>query len=256
MRRLALILVACSLPSFAQVVGMNGVMSGPGTSVTNSPVSLVLEHKQEQTLADGTHISTITHEYFYRDSLGRTRSETEFPGLAGRPERPRMVTVQDPVADVFLNWQTGQVGGQKEYNRVASMPARQSTSSQRSPGLTAAPSGESYHRIVEVPSPIKRPDMKHEDLGVLDVQGASCKANRITTTYPVDFFGNDRPITTVQEQCRSTEFNHVLQERYDDPRNGTRTISVQSISRGEPDPSLFQPPAGYTERAQPSQQGR
>ena len=64
-----------------------------------------------------------------------------------------------------------------------------------------------------------------------------------TTVYPTDFLGNDRPITTVTERCQSGEFGRELRNLTEDPRSGTRSTTLQSISRGEPDPSLFQPPS-------------
>ena len=105
---------------------------------------------------------------------------------------------------------------------------------------------------VEAQSAGERPHPKHtvQNLGTQQVLGASCEASRITTVYPPGSFGNDRAITTTAERCISHEFDRPLREVVQDPRNGTLTLAVQSITRGEPDPMLFHPPADYAERSQ------
>jgi hypothetical protein len=236
-------LILLTAPCMAQI--MTGSVSGYAgpASQTNNPVSMVFEHKQSQTLADGTHILTVTHEYFYRDSLGRTRNESEFPAFAGRTERPRSVSVQDPVARTFTNWQTGGSDGMvHQFNRTEQAQHQQ-------PLMRSAPSVNQPGVAVQARPPQvstqPRPKTTTEQLGMQDVQGMPCEASRMTIVYPVDFMGNDRPITTVTEHCRSREFGRVLRESTEDPRNGTRTTTLQSVSRGEPDPSLFQPPPDY-----------
>ena len=37
----------------------------------------------------------------------------------------------------------------------------------------------------------------------------------------------------------------VLKQVWNDPRSGERTVELKDLSRVAPDPSLFQPPAGY-----------
>lgn len=246
--RSAIFLVLLSTSCAAQMVGSFGGYVGGNGSQTNNPVTMVFEHKQVQTLADGTHITQVTHETFYRDTLGRTRMEHEsglFGPNSGTPMRN--INVSDPVAQTVTNWQAGGPGNMPhEYFRMEMnrpMPRVQSTTV----GLTS-------HQVVTVqPSQREqRPMPTHttEQLGTQDVQGVPCEATRTTTVYPINFMGNDRPITAVYESCNSREFGRNLRESTEDPRTGLRTTTLQSISRGEPDPSLFQPPSNYTERLQ------
>jgi hypothetical protein len=67
----------------------------------------------------------------------------------------------------------------------------------------------------------------------------------MTTIYPVGFLGNDKPVTTVTETWASHEIGMPVLTRTSDPRRGESTMKLTNISRAEPDPSLFQPPAGY-----------
>ena len=96
-----------------------------------------------------------------------------------------------------------------------------------------------------------RPEIKSEDLGFDTVQGISCKSRRTKETYPVNFFGNDRPIVVTRENCMSVESGGMLVRNVnDDPRTGTQTMLLESVSFADPAATLFQPPAGYTERKQ------
>ncbi len=157
------------------------------------------------------------------------------------------VNVQDPVAQTNTNWQAGGPGFMPhEYFRMETnrpvQPIQIMTQVLAPPPVAPRPPAPTPPRL----------QLKNttEQLGTQDVQGVPCEASRTTVVYPVDFMGNDRPITSVNESCNSREFGRNLRESMDDPRTGVRTTTLQSISRGEPDPSLFQPPADYTEHPQ------
>ena len=233
----------------AQVAASFGSASVFGaSSQTNNPVSLVVEHKQVQTLADGTHISSITREYFYRDTLGRTRTEREVGLFSNTDQKMRSVSVSDPVAGVWLSWQTGTLQGMpREYTRIeAGHPVERPQLPPRVAGQPVRPESPVSPQSANRPTPQR----KQEDLGTRDVQGMPCHATRHTTTFPVGFLGNDRPITSIDETCISPELGRSLEETHEDPRTGTRTVTVMSLTRGEPGPSLFLPPADYKERVQ------
>ena len=262
-----------------------GVIGGQGNgraapAVPQGPISITLERKSVQTLADGTHITRITHEIFIRDSNGRTRTENEFAGMAATGVQSRNVMVNDPVAGVNYSWQTGLPGGRKmspKWQRPApsapktgsdqllrTLPdpanaAQPKSSTDGQQGTTTAQFGMPYPPSVAAPPPSPdarvaarslRPEMTRDPLGQRIVGGLTCRAQRTTTVYPVDFFGNDRPITTMDETCMSQEAGRVIEETREDPRTGVQTVTLVSASMAEPDPSLFQPPPDYTEMPQ------
>jgi hypothetical protein len=68
----------------------------------------------------------------------------------------------------------------------------------------------------------------------------------VTSTIRAGDFGNDRPITTVTESWYSPELHLTVMYKRSDPREGEVTTQYTGIKRAEPDPSLFQLPAGYT----------
>jgi hypothetical protein len=57
--------------------------------------------------------------------------------------------------------------------------------------------------------------------------------------------GNDRPIQTVTENWYSPDLHLTVMYKRSDPREGDVVTQYTGIKRTEPDPSLFQMPAGY-----------
>jgi hypothetical protein len=96
--------------------------------------------------------------------------------------------------------------------------------------------------------PNLRPSMQHESLSGKTINGIYAEGVRMTQTYPVGYFGNDRPIVVVHETWTAPDLKIIVLTTSDDPRTGTRTTEVTNIDRSEPDPALFQVPEGYTIR--------
>ena len=65
-------------------------------------------------------------------------------------------------------------------------------------------------------------------------------------TIPAVQIGNDRAITVTTQKWYSADLQVTLQSKRTDPRAGEMDFAMENISRSEPDPSLFQPPASYT----------
>jgi hypothetical protein len=99
--------------------------------------------------------------------------------------------------------------------------------------------------------PNLRPEIKRENLGSKNIAGVYAEGNRVTTTFPIGFFGNDRPVATVSESWQSPDLKLVVLNIFEDPRSGRQTIEVTNIDRAEPDPSLFAPSQGYEIKEQP-----
>jgi len=65
-------------------------------AVANAPFSADIVSQSTLTLADGTPVTQETHGKMFRDSAGRTRSETELQSSGAGAAR-RIVTIVDPV---------------------------------------------------------------------------------------------------------------------------------------------------------------
>jgi hypothetical protein len=85
-----------------------------------------------------------------------------------------------------------------------------------------------------------------EDLGQQVIEGVMAKGTRTTTVIPAGAIGNELPITVTSEEWFSPDLNVLVMTKHADPRSGETTYRLTGITRGEPDPSLFDLPAGVT----------
>jgi hypothetical protein len=93
-------------------------------------------------------------------------------------------------------------------------------------------------------SPMKF-DTRTEQLGTQNFEGVEAEGTRTITTIPADAIGNERPIEIVYERWYSKELQMIVYSKHSDPRYGEQTYRLTNINRSEPDPSLFEVPAGY-----------
>jgi hypothetical protein len=84
-----------------------------------------------------------------------------------------------------------------------------------------------------------------ESLGTQTMEGVSAQGERRTSTIEAGAIGNDRPIQIVSERWYSPDLQMEVMTRRSDPRTGEEITRLVNINRAEPDPSLFQVPAGY-----------
>jgi hypothetical protein len=251
--------VAQTNPGIAtQVAGFTGSVGGfagrPLNGVTGQPFSAQEETETVQTLDDGTHITNGTQKVMhYRDSLGRTRTERtpmQPPGFmaASAPAPPIFIEIADPVGGYRYSFDSNSHTahrspfGPARAGKVLAPPATTaSVTADPALGRRVAPASSANGVGLHGP----RPEISHEQLGTRTIEGVLAEGTRTTTTYPIGFLGNDRPLTTVTETWISPEIGMAVLTKTSDPRRGESTMKLTNVSRAEPDPSLFQPPAGY-----------
>jgi hypothetical protein len=196
--------------------------SGP---VLGKPLSASEVRRTDQTLSDGSHINKSETEHFYRDSLGRMRTETSTGAV-----------VFDPIAGFTYDLTTSR----KTYTKIPVSPNSVVTIA-----AAAHRSSTSSHSGQAKP----RPDsgVTTEDLPSEFLSGVYVKGARVTTTIPSGAIGNDRDLKVVNERWYSDDLKLLLKSSNSDPRFGVTTYELTDILQAPPDPSLFQIPAGYTE---------
>jgi hypothetical protein len=86
---------------------------------------------------------------------------------------------------------------------------------------------------------------KTEDLGTQVIQGVSAQGKRVTRVIAAGQEGNEKEIDIVSETWYSPDLQVVVMSKTSDPRFGESTYQLNSISRAEPDPTLFVVPADY-----------
>lgn len=241
-------------------------------SVTEAPYQAEKVTHSVQTLGDGTVITHGTRGLIARDANGRMREDlyqVHSGNVNGRQMEMSLqsATVGDPVAHTMLIW-TGEKTKIAMQMQLPSLPKGAMSTMLVAPPPprpevvrfpagdvqmikdTAPPPGTPTAVSLGMPnSPLigsfSGNDIHTEDLGQQSIEGVLVTGKRVTTTIPTGKIGNDRPIVVVHEEWRSPELKIVVKTIDTDPRTGEQTMELQGLSRADPDPTLFQAPAGY-----------
>jgi hypothetical protein len=224
-----------------------GVMFGE--VVKGAPFTAQRTEESTQTLGDGTHINHKSSISYARDSAGRVRREDD-----------EWITIYDPVANVSYRLNKKNHTGNKvellrgeakikldEINqeradqlKVQSEKALAEDKARQENAVVISDQGADG-RVYSF-----RKDGNEEALGSQVVNGVMADGMRTTYTIPAGDFGNDRPITSTTESWYSPDLHLTVMYKHSDPREGDVVTQYTGIKRAEPDPSLFQMPAGYT----------
>jgi hypothetical protein len=234
-------------------------------AVTGRPMAATESRHTLQVLADGTRIERRDTSKYYRDSDGRTRSESA---------DGTRVNITDPANGSTVEMNTTQHSARHtgmvrafNYKSEAAGPvttqSRMITIDQQTPGIKAAIAGRtealegvqiqaapgSLTIVRRADSASAANDAKTENLGIQNVNGVLAEGTRTTITIPAGEIGNDRPISIVNEKWVSTSLGMLVKSVNSDPRFGETTYELTDIQEGVQDPSLFQVPADYNQGA-------
>jgi hypothetical protein len=223
--------------------------SGGDSPVTGQPLAQTEKRTTVRTGSDGTTFTSTNETRYYRDVEGRLRTTKS---SLQRDGSSRIVsdTIDDPVArlHIILNAtaKTATV-----YHRPEAVPHRQEAAPTRKPEtVTPEKLAEAKKAVAEQQAVLKAKfgEFTREKLPAKQIAGVYAEGERVTVTIPAGAQGNDREFKDITETWVSPELKTMLYRSTQDPRSGTTTDEVTELSRTDPDPSLFQVPAGYTVR--------
>lgn len=234
--------------------------------VKNQPYQAQAVTEIKQTLADGSHITQTTTATVARDSDGRTvriqklstigpwRSNSD----SSQGNGPTLTTIFDAVANTHTDFTSDSkvahvvpmpppgsipnVPGQRE--KAAAGGFAVFSAGPEGPGM--GPTTFAVQDRADSPQPANSPDFKTEPLGTKTIEGIPVTGTKTTNTIPVGTIGNDKDLVITRETWYSPDLKLVVQSTQTDPRFGETTYSLRNMQRNEPDPTLFQVPAGYT----------
>lgn len=207
---------------------------GPGGSpVTGAPYSATKLDTHQETLADGNTITQTRTEKIYRDSEGRTRTESTMTTPSGMSHT--RITIFDPVAGF-----------------VAHLNPADSTAVKMT--LPTPPSGSRPARPT-LPADANTPQVVTTDLTPTTIEGLAVTGKSITRTIPAGAVGNSQPLVETREIWLSTALKVPVKVTSTDPRHGTSTMVLSNVSQSAPDASLFQIPSSYTVKDAPAHRG-
>lgn len=206
-----------------------------GPVVKGAPYSAEAVTEITQTLGDGTHINRQESHTIYRDGEGRVRRESG-----------EQVWISDPVANVSYVLDTRQqIARKMPLSHSISFSKMQTTQQVKAGGPSPPPPPPPSAGLNTRISVTSDQPEKAESLGKQEMEGVEVDGTRTTTEIPAGQIGNDRPLQIVHERWESAELHVTILEKHSDPMMGNTVERLTSVRRGEPDPALFEVPAGY-----------
>lgn len=198
--------------------------------IAHAPFTLTLVTEWTRPLTNGGSYTLTNQRRIARDSSGRIYQERWILVPKGGKVTSTMNVLQ--IADPTLHTLYNCFPGPKTctlltYSGSADAVYRPATS----PTATL-PDGTGFHQ--------------HEDLGVSTTAGVDTTGYRETTTINPGVMGNDRPMVSTREFWYSTQLGINLISIVDTPQSGKQVFTAKDLTTSEPDPSLFNLPAGYT----------
>ena len=225
-------------------------IDGLGKHVKGAPYTATAVTETTQTLGDGNHIVNKTTAFLARDSEGRMRREESFARIGNLPASDfKTIMIDDPVAHTQYMSKPGasddgvvisapESSGDKVFHVRVEGPAFRERIPVGGDNVVFQKLGRGGENSEEPGAA----NMKHESLGTQVIEGISAEGTRDTRTIPAGAIGNEKPIVITSETWISPELQVVVLSKRNDPRFGETVYKLTGITRGEPDPSLFQVP--------------
>jgi len=203
-----------------------------------------------QTLANGNQITRNEQTQVYRDGMGRVRTETTMtrPGggtSQGSAQGSRtMVSIYDPVEGSMTRLDPQRMTAEKTMLGTGNSGGANGGANGNPGRRGPPPNGGGFNNRAR-PAGTTSPQILREDLGTKTIGSLSVTGTRTTMTIPVGAEGNSQAMQTVHEVWVSPDLLVPVMTTSSDPRSGTRVTQLTNVNRNEPDPTLFQAPAGY-----------
>jgi hypothetical protein len=201
-------------------------------SVEGAPFSADVVKEITQLSSDGIAVTRETHGKMFRDSLGRTRSETELESAVAGGASKQYVTIVDPtqqtsmVLDVAAKTAT-------VYHLPAAAAVNGRTLKMVAASQNSAVSGSRHSGTAT------------ERLGAMTIEGFLVTGSRRAHANEA-MVAKNGPQGAETETWFSPELKVELQTTRRLSPTVSQTTRLTKIASGEPDPALFQVPAGYT----------
>lgn len=198
--------------------------------IAKAPFSFLLETEWIRPLAEGGTWTLANRRRIARDSSGRVYQERWLLAPKGSKIKSRMSYIQiaDPITHTAMTCSAGN-------HKCILQPYRETTE------MVYKPSPERSGQL-----PNNDGTYTHERLGEDTVAGVPTIGMRDTTTLNIGVVGNDRPLSIVREFWYSEKLGFNLLSSLSDGRYGTQRFKATELTQGEPEPSLFEMPSGYT----------
>ena len=185
-----------------------------------------------QVLPDGTKKTRTVEDHIARDSKGRIYQEQHLPWTEDVNNPIYYVNIYDPVGKQRIHIDP-------QNHNVIIRPIERPIHYDALEYLTLKATRPGEH-------------IKNEKLGTREFAGVNAWGRRTLHTFPAGMFGNPQSFESVDECWFEERLGVDVLRRRSDPRSGEQVTELINLTRGEPDPAMFQPPPGYSREAPPT----
>lgn len=198
--------------------------------IPNAPFFATLATEWVKYSADGASMTLVNERHIGRDSQGRIYEERW------------MLVPKGSGTKSYMNWI--QIADAKQHTLYNCSPQEHVCDLQ------------AYDAADDLAAATLLPQKSHtmqdekrtqtwEDLGTRSILGFDTIGVRETIITNAGVLGNDQPLTSLMEYWHSQRLGLNLLSMRSSPFSGKQTFTITELTAGEPDPELFQLPAGY-----------
>jgi hypothetical protein len=230
------------------IPGGGGITVSAYPIVAGEPFTANNDSRDVETV-NGMKLTYESHSIVARDASGRVATRNAesphvpFPGEKNRSSAFIAAggSVIDPVVGVRLWWNNA--GSPRVDNVVMKSRTLESVMPPRRRSLTACEkeAGQTRHLRNGVTQHI-------ENLGLRRIDNLLAEGCRVTTFIPAGADHGRVPRTITEDRWVSPKLRVTLLYVFHGPNGEQRRRQLDNVVLGEPDPSLFAPPRGYTVR--------
>jgi len=197
-----------------------------------APFTLTLETEWVRMLGDGGTITSVNKRRIARDAAGRVYQERWLLVPKNGDRESQMTTVQIADPNAHTLYSCFFLGAKKNTCELKTY-------------IPMTPAVNTSGKTISGDLPDNQGSFVHEDLGKQLVGGVETVGVRDARTYNPGVFGNDRKVTVEREVWYSPQLDLNLLSTRTDPRTGKQTFTATNVTLGDPDPALFELPAGF-----------
>ncbi|MGO9339500.1 MAG: hypothetical protein ACLPY1_18530 [Terracidiphilus sp.] len=201
--------------------------------IANAPFTATLGTEWVKYAADGATITLVNERHIARDGQGRIYEErwALVPKSSSGEISSKLTWIQiaDPKLGTLYNCNPGKhICDLLTYDPTEDLAA----AAPRRPASGTLTRGSM--------------NLTLEDLGSRNIAGIDTAGVRETRTIAAGAMGNDQPLTSMKEFWHSDQLGINLLSVRTSPMFGKQTFTITEITSAEPDPQMFELPAGYT----------
>jgi hypothetical protein len=219
-------------------------------SLCSIPLSGTIEAENSSTDAQGKTTTLSYHTKLIRDSLGRTRIDIDLNPEGARVEARLLgSSIFDAVSQTEITLTP--FNKQAIRTRYVRAPVTKQSSTRSNYPIPSEPPQLSGLRLSQPQIDVQRQELGHEVINDLAVRHG-CE----TIHYPAGFAGRAEPDITITDYWYSQELQAFVLLKRVGPGTTRHTLTLQTISRQEPEKSFFQIPRSYKIIQTPRQEWR